>query len=323
VAVSAALEGRVAIVTGAGRGLGRDYALLLAREGARVVVNDRGTAMEGSGGDDAPAQQVAAEIRALGGEAVANTDDVADWQGGSNLVKAALESFGSLDVLVNNAGIVRGAPLATMDESDWDDVVAVHMKGHFVTTRFAAAHWRERSKSGEEVRASIIHTTSIGGLLSGLPRQANYVAAKSGIAGFTVAAAAELAPYGVRVNAVAPNARTRLTLASMDGAQLAPPEDPDAFDVWDPANVAPLVTYLATAECPFTGGVFHVGGREIGLFEGWTLPEVILSPEGPWTVDQLAAQAPQLLEGRAGGLASAPTSLQEVVGALYLRHARS
>src|SRR5436190_16602084 len=205
-----ALDGRVAIITGAGRGIGREHALLFAAEGAKVVVNDLGAAADGTGGDLTPAEQVVADIKAMGGEAAANGDNVADWEGGQRLVNAAIETFGDLDILVNNAGILRDRVLVNMTEQEWDDVVKVHMKGHFVPTRWAAAYWREQTKAGVEVKGSVINTSSTSGLL-GNPGQTNYGSAKAGIAAFSNIAAQELGRYGVRVNAIAPAARTRMT----------------------------------------------------------------------------------------------------------------
>ncbi len=201
------LEGRVAIITGAGRGIGREHALFFAAEGAKVVVNDLGGAVDGSGDDRSPAQQVVDEITAAGGQAVANADDVCDWEGGQRLIATAVEAFGDLHVLVNNAGILRDRVLVNMSEADWDSVIHVHLKGHFVPTRHAAAYWRARTKEGKEVRASVVNTSSTSGLL-GNPGQANYGAAKAGIAAFTTIVADELVRYGVRVNAIAPAART-------------------------------------------------------------------------------------------------------------------
>src|SRR5213595_3260782 len=200
-----ALEGRVAIITGAGRGIGREHALLSAQEGAKVVVNDLGGAMDGTGDDRTPAEQVVDEIRGMGGEAVANADNVADWEGGQRLINAAVEAFGDLHVLVNNAGILRDRVIVNMTEEEWDSVIQVHLKGHFCPTRHAAAYWREQSKAGKEVKASIVHTSSTSGLL-GNPGQANYGAAKSGIATFSYIASLELGRYGVRSNAIAPAA---------------------------------------------------------------------------------------------------------------------
>ena len=208
-----ALDGRVAIITGAGRGLGREHALLFAAEGAKVVVNDLGGEADGSGGDATPAQQVVAEIQAMGGEAIANGDNVADWDGAQRLVQMAVETFGDLHVLVNNAGILRDRVVVNMTEAEWDAVIEVHLKGHFCPTRMAAAYWREQAKAGKTVNASIIHTSSTSGLLAN-PGQANYGAAKSGIATLSQICAKELIRYGVRSNAIAPAARTRLTEAT-------------------------------------------------------------------------------------------------------------
>src|SRR5271166_3316276 len=240
-----ALDGRVAIITGAGRGIGREHALLFAAEGAKVVVNDLGAAVDGSGDDRTPAEQVVAEIHAGGGEAIANGDDVADWDGGKRLVDAAIEAFGDLHVLVNNAGILRDRVLVNMSEQEWDSVIHVHLKGHFVPTRHAAAYWRERTKAGHEVKASVINTSSTSGLL-GNPGQTNYGAAKAGIASFTVIAAEELSRYGVRVNAIAPAARTRMTESTPGLSDIVKAPGEDQFDVWNPGNVSPLVAYLST-----------------------------------------------------------------------------
>src|SRR5438270_2602540 len=207
-----ALDGRVAIITGSGRGIGREHALLFAHEGAKVVINDLGGAIDGSGDDRTPAEQVVDEIKAMGGEAIANADNVADWEGGQRLVQAAIDAFGDLHVLVNNAGILRDRVLVNMTEEEWDAVIHVHLKGHFVPTRHAAAYWREQTKAGKEVKASIINTSSTSGLL-GNPGQSNYGAAKSGIASFTQIVAMELGRYCVRADAIAPAARTRMTEA--------------------------------------------------------------------------------------------------------------
>jgi NAD(P)-dependent dehydrogenase (short-subunit alcohol dehydrogenase family) len=286
-----ALDGRVAIITGAGRGLGREHALLFASEGARLVVNDRGGAPDGSGDDTSAAEAVAEEVRALGGDAVANTDDVADWEGGQRLVNAAVETFGRLDVLVNNAGILRDRALVNMTEAEWDDVISVHLKGHFVPTRFAAAYWREQAKAGEEVRASIVHTSSTSGLL-GNPGQTNYGAAKAGIGAFSIICAQELARYGVRSNCIAPAARTRLTEATPGlGEMVAAPSD--GFDIWDPANVSPLVAYLASDACELTGRTFFVQGGTVRVMEPWQLGHTLERDER-WTVADLAELLPGL-----------------------------
>jgi len=315
-----ALDGRVAIITGAGRGIGREHALLFAEEGARIVVNDLGGSVDGSGADQGPAQEVVDEIRAMGGEAVANTDSVADWEGGRRLVKAAIDAFGRLDILVNNAGILRDRVLVNMEESEWDAIMAVHLKGHFVPTRMAAEYWREQSKAGNAVSASVVNTSSGAGLFGNFG-QTNYSAAKAGIAAFTITAAMELARYGVRVNAIAPLARTRLTLQTPGlGDIVGPPEGEDAFDVWHPGNISPLVAYLSTADCPFNGGVFHVGGHEIGLAQNWTVGEVVQSPSGHrWTVAELQAEAKRLADGRPP-VASAGTTIDGLTKEFFVRH---
>ena len=278
-----ALEGRVAIITGAGRGLGREHALLFAAEGAKVVVNDLGGAPDGGGSDRTAAESVADEIKAMGGEAVANGDSVADWNGGEALINAALDTFGRLDILVNNAGILRDRMLVSMSEEEWDSVVNVHMKGHFVPTRWAANYWREQVKAGNEVKASIINTSSTSGLL-GNPGQTNYGAAKAGIGSFSIICAKELARYGVRSNCIAPAARTRLTEATPGlGEIVKPPTEADAFDVWDPANVSPLVAYLATADCPFNGQTFYVQGGTVRLMEPWHIGDGVEQTER-WTI---------------------------------------
>ncbi|MEO7430222.1 MAG: SDR family oxidoreductase [Acidimicrobiales bacterium] len=276
------LDGRVAIITGAGRGLGREHALLFAAEGAKVVVNDLGPA----------AEAVAEEIRAVGGEALASNHDITSWAGGEALIDAAVAGLGRLDVLVNNAGILRDRMLVSMSEQEWDDVVEVHLKGHFVPTRFAAAHWRGEVKAGREVQASIIHTSSTSGLL-GNPGQTNYGAAKAGIGAFSIICAQELARYGVRSNCIAPAARTRLTEGTPGlGEMVAAPAD--GFDVWDPANVSPLVAYLATAECLITGRTFFVQGGTVRVMEPWHLGER-LERDDRWTIAALAEELPEIL----------------------------
>ncbi len=281
-----ALDGRVAIITGAGRGIGREHALLFAQEGAKVVVNDLGGAMDGTGDDRTPAEQVVDEIKAMGGEAIANADNVADWEGGKRMIDAAVEAFGDLHVLVNNAGILRDRVLVNMSEEEWDAVIHVHLKGHFVPARHAAAYWREQSKAGKDVKAAMIHTSSTSGLL-GNPGQTNYGAAKAGIAAFSTIAATELSRYGVRSNCIAPAARTRLTEATPGlGDVIKAPEDAGKFDSWDPANVSPLVAYLATENCPLTGKTFMVQGGRVALFQGWTMTETI-NKDDRWTVEEL------------------------------------
>ena len=241
------LQGRVCIVTGAGRGLGREHALLLAAEGASVVVNDVGGGIDGTGADSGPAHEVVQEIRSAGGEAIANTDSVTSWSGAERLVDEAVAAYGRLDVLVNNAGILRDRALVNMVEDEWDAVIAVHLKGHAAPTHFAAAHWRDRAKSGESVDASVINTAS--GAMLGNAGQTNYSAAKAGIAAMTLVEAMELGRYGVRANCLAPLARTRLTLQTPGvGDTVAAPSD-GSFDLFHPGNVSPLVAYLAAADC--------------------------------------------------------------------------
>lgn len=281
------LDGRVAIITGAGRGIGREHALLFAAEGARVVVNDLGGANDGTGADVTPAEEVVSEIRAMGGEAVVNGDNVADWEGAQRLVNAAVEAFGDLDILVNNAGILRDRVLVNMTEEEWDAVIAVHLKGHFAPTRWAAAYWREQTKAGVVKARNIVHTSSTSGLFAN-PGQANYGAAKSGIATFSQIIAKELDRYGVRSNCIAPAARTRLTLATPGlGDMLAAPREESAFDVWDPANVSPLVAYLATADCPFNGETFFVQGGTVTRFQSWAFGDKV-EQDHRWTVPELA-----------------------------------
>jgi NAD(P)-dependent dehydrogenase (short-subunit alcohol dehydrogenase family) len=286
------LDGQVAVITGAGRGIGREHALLLAREGARVVVNDLGGASDGSGGDRTPAEEVVAEIRAFGGEAVVNGDDVADWAGAQRLVQQSVETFGRLDILVNNAGILRDKVLAQMSEQEWDSVIRVHLKGHFAPLHFAAGHWRERSKAGEQVRASVINTTSTSGLHSN-PGQANYGAAKSGIATLTEIAAKELSRYGVRVNAIAPAARTRLIAQTPTVDALMPAAAAGEFDPWDPANISPLVASLASPECTVTGRIFWVAGGTVKLYKPWSVESRVES-EGRWEVGDLMKELERL-----------------------------
>jgi NAD(P)-dependent dehydrogenase (short-subunit alcohol dehydrogenase family) len=281
----AALEGRVAIITGAGRGIGREHALLFAAEGAKVVVNDLGSSNDGEGSDLSPAEEVVAEIRSRGGEAVVNGDDVADWEGAQRLVNAAIEAFGDLDIVVNNAGILRDRVLVNMTEQEWDDVIAVHLKGHFAPTRWAAAYWREEHKAGRGKRRNLVHTSSTSGLFSN-PGQSNYGAAKSGIATFSQIAAKELSRYDVVSNCIAPGARTRLTLATPGLGDIMAPKA-DAFDEWDPANVSPLVAYLSTAACPFSGETFFVQGGVVKRVQSWTMAETVERPD-MWTVAELA-----------------------------------
>jgi NAD(P)-dependent dehydrogenase (short-subunit alcohol dehydrogenase family) len=281
------LDGRVAVITGAARGLGREHALLFASEGAQVVVNDRPDSR-------ADADDVVAEIAGLGGKAIVNTDDVSSWEGGKRLIDEAVSYFGDLHVLVNNAGILRDRSIVNMTEEEWDEVVAVDLKGHFVPLRHAAAYWRERSKAGDAVRACVINTASTSGLF-GNPGQVNYGAAKAGIGAMTLIAAEELGRYGVRVNAIAPAARTRLTESTPGlGDMVAPPDDPARFDEWDPANASPLVAWLSGADCPVTGSVFYCFGGTIAPMTGWTRRPGIDRPER-WTIEAIAEELPKVL----------------------------
>ena len=257
-------EGRIAVVTGAGRGIGREHALSLAAHGAKVVVNDVGAAVDGSGGDLSPAEQVVQEIKGMGGEAVANGDSVSSWEGAQRLINTAVESFGDLHVVVNNAGILRDRVLANMTEEEWDAVINVHLKGTFAPSRWAAAYWRERFKAGQPVDGRIINTTSVSGIY-GNPGQTNYGAAKAGIAAFTNIAALELARYGVTVNAVAPVALTRMT----EGLGPAPETD-EQREMRSPRWIAPIVTWLASAESKdVSGRVFEASGDVLAIAEGW------------------------------------------------------
>jgi NAD(P)-dependent dehydrogenase (short-subunit alcohol dehydrogenase family) len=294
------LSRKVAIVTGAGRGIGRAHALALAEAGARVVVNDLGVSVSGET-ESSPAQDVVDEIAAPGGEAVANGENVADFAGAQRLVGHAVEAFGRLDILVNNAGILRDRMLVNMEEDEWDTVIAVHLKGHFAPTRHAAAHWRERSKAGEEVRARVINTSSPSGVFGNVG-QANYGAAKAGIAGFTLIAAQELGRYGVTVNCIAPNARTRMTEAAFGEL----PET-EGFDPIAPENNSPIVVALCADEAQeITGQVFFVYGGSVNMLRGWEAGELFASEDG-WDPDALLGELLQRLpEGAApaGMLAS-------------------
>jgi NAD(P)-dependent dehydrogenase (short-subunit alcohol dehydrogenase family) len=283
-----ALDGRVAIITGAGRGIGREHALLFAAEGAKVVVNDLGGTNDGTGTDTTPAQQVVNEIEAMGGQAVANYDNVADWEGAQHMINAAVEAFGDLDILVNNAGILRDRVLVNMTEAEWDAVIAVHLKGHFAPSRWAAAYWREQHKAGVTKPRNIVHTSSTSGLFSN-PGQSNYGAAKTGIATFSQILAKELARYNVKSNSIAPAARTRLTEATPGlGERIAAPSDAAQFDEWDPANISPLVAYLASAACDFTGETFFVKAGEVTRIRSWERAETV-EQNDRWKVSELTA----------------------------------
>ena len=297
-----ALDGKVAIVTGAGRGIGRGEALLLASEGAKVVVNDLGGAREGEGADKTPAQEVADEIVSGGGEAVANYDDVASWPGAESLIGQAVDAFGKLDILVNNAGILRDGMSFNLSEEDWDSVIRVHLKGHFAPSRFAAVYWREQSKKGEPVSGRIINTSSESGLFSNAG-QSNYAAAKAGIASMTIVLARELQKYGVTVNAMAPRARTRLTETVAGADQLMAAKEGE-FDAWDPDNMAPLIGFLASdAAADVSGQVFVMWGDRVYLMRGWSLANELAAGGKRWTVKDLIAHKAELFAPAEGGSA--------------------
>ena len=279
------LEGRVAIVTGAGRGIGREYALTLATAGAAVIVNDLGVSLAGEEAGEQPADQVVAEITSAGGRAAANGDNVADFAGAERMVRQAIDDFGRLDILVNNAGITRDRMLVNMTEDEWDAVIAVHLKGHFAPTRHAAAYWREQAKEGAPIKARVINTSSPSGVFGNVG-QANYGAAKAGIAGFTLIAAQELGRYGVTVNCIAPNARTRMTEAAFGDI----PKPEEGFDAMDPANMAPIVVALCADEAQeITGQCLFVYGGAVNVLRAWEAGE-LFARDGRWDAEELLAE---------------------------------
>ena len=293
------LDGAVALVTGAGHGLGRAHALFLAKEGARVVVNDMGGDIHGIGQSLTPAQTVAEEIRAAGGEAVVNGADVSDWTQAKAMVEQALDEFGDLHVLVNNAGILRDRTLANMTEDEWDAVIRVHLKGHAAPTKHAVAYWRQRAKGhgGRPGHASVIHTSSVSGY-AGNYGQANYASAKLAVCALSQVVMLEAGRYGVRSNVVSPGARTRLSLSTPGSEErYRAPDDPEVFDPLSPANVSPLVAWLAAADCPATGQLFHCDSNRVLVT---SLPRVqeLCQTDGQWTLAALdealadALQAP-------------------------------
>jgi NAD(P)-dependent dehydrogenase (short-subunit alcohol dehydrogenase family) len=288
------LSGKIAIVTGAGRGIGRAHSLALAAAGAKVVVNDLGGSLAGEGADLSPAEQVVAEIAAAGGEAVADGENVADFEGARRLVAHAVAAFGGLDIVINNAGILRDRMLVNMSEEEWDAVIAVHLKGHFAVTRHAAEHWRERSKAGEQLHARVINTSSPSGVFGNVG-QTNYGAAKAGIAGFTIIAAQELARYGVTVNCLAPNARTRMTEETFEMG-----DRPEGFDPLDPANMSPIVIALCADDAQeITGQVFHIWGGAVNALQGWTGGELFQRGEGWDAAALLTAMLERFPDGAA------------------------
>lgn len=292
------LDGKVAIVTGAGRGIGREEALLLAGEGATVVVNDVGASLAGEGGDVHPAQEVVDAIVAGGGTAVVNGDDISSWAGAKNVIDQAVDTYGHLDVLVNNAGILRDKMSFNMEESDWDDVIRVHLKGHFAPSHFAAVYWRNRAKAGEQVSGRIVNTSSEAGLY-GNAGQANYSAAKAGIASMTWVLARELGRYGVTVNAIAPRARTRMT-ENLFGEMAAKKDD--SFDEWDPANIAKVIAFLASDEAADVNGqVFVVFGGNVWAMGGFH-PVGEIHRDGPWTPSELVGAKGELFKSADSGI---------------------
>ena len=294
------LDGKVAIVTGAGRGIGREEALVLAAEGARVIVNDVGAGLHGEGSQDAhPAEEVVALIKERGGDAAVNGDDISSWAGGKNVVDQAIDTFGSLDILVNNAGILRDKMSFNMDESDWDDVIRVHLKGHFAATHHAAVYWRNRSKSGEDVTGRIINTSSEAGLY-GNAGQANYAAAKAGIAALTWVEARELARYGVTSNAIAPRARTRMTETIFGGDGMSAGEG--GFDAWDPKNIANVAAFLAApASADITGQILVVFGGNIYAVSAFKAVGQV-TRDAEWSPEELVAAKGELFKGISSGV---------------------
>ena len=299
------LDGKVAIVTGAGRGIGRDHALALAKAGAKIVVNDLGGSTAGEGSDSTPAQTVADEIKAAGGEATANYDNVADFQGAENMVKQAIADFGRLDILVNNAGILRDRMLVSMSEAEWDAVINVHLKGHFAPTQHAASYWRAQSKEGNQINGRVINTSSPSGVFGNVG-QSNYGAAKAGIAAFTIITAQELGRYGVTVNCLAPNARTRMTEDIFAGM---PQAEEGQWDPLDPSNISPVVVALASDEAQnITGQCFFIYGATINVLKPWDVGTEI-KKDGPWDPDELASE---LTKAFPNGIA--PTGMMEMLG---------
>jgi NAD(P)-dependent dehydrogenase (short-subunit alcohol dehydrogenase family) len=294
------LDGKVAVVTGAGRGIGREEALTLAAEGAKVVVNDLGAGLHGEGSADVhPAQEVVELIKKDGGDAVVNGDDISSWAGAKAVVEQAVDTFGSLDILVNNAGILRDKMSFNMDESDWDDVIRVHLKGHFAATHHAAVYWRNKAKAGDDATGRIVNTSSEAGLF-GNAGQANYAAAKAGIAALTWVEARELGKYGVTANAIAPRARTRMTETIFGGDGMSASEG--AFDKWDPKNIANVVAFLAAPEsADISGQIFVVFGGDIYAMSAFRAVGQV-TRDHAWTPAELVAAKGNLFEGISSGV---------------------
>ncbi|HTU37871.1 MAG TPA: SDR family oxidoreductase [Acidimicrobiales bacterium] len=293
------LDGKVAVVTGAGRGIGREEALVLASEGARIVVNDLGAGLHGEGSADVhPAEEVVELIKKNGGDASVNGDDISTWAGGKAVVDQAIDTYGSLDILVNNAGILRDKMMFNMEESDWDDVIRVHLKGHFAATHHASVYWRNRSKAGEDVSGRIINTSSEAGLF-GNAGQANYAAAKAGIAALTWVEARELGRYGVTANAIAPRARTRMTETIFGGDGMTAK---DGFDAWDPKNIANVVAFLAApASADVNGQIFVVFGGDIYVMSAFKAVGQV-ARQSAWTPEELVANKGELFKGISSGV---------------------
>jgi NAD(P)-dependent dehydrogenase (short-subunit alcohol dehydrogenase family) len=301
--MASSFDGKTIVITGAGRGIGREHARFLAAEGANLVVNDLGGGMNGDGQDAGPAESLAEELRATGAAVVANADDVADSSGAQSLIDLAISTFGDLHGLVNNAGILRDRTLVNMSDDDWDLAVRVNLRGTFAPLRAASVYWRQQSKAGHEVRAAVVNTSSESGVF-GNAGQANYAAAKAGVAALTEVASKELHRIGVRCNTILPRGRTRLT-ENLVGA----PVEGSRFDRWDPANIAPFVAYLLGDDCTFTGQVFAVGGGRVHRVAPWTLDAGwLLKNDGRWTLDGLrqaveAAGVPANVGRDTGGVA--------------------
>ena len=318
---SSLCEGRTVIITGAGRGLGRAYALAFARHGARVVVNDLGGLSDGTGSSSSPAEETASEIVRAGGEAIANHDDIASWTGAKALIDVAVERFGRVDVLVNNAGILRDRTLVNMTEDDWDSVIRVHLRGTFAPTHFAALHWRERHSSSEVVDARLINTASSSGLFANAG-QGNYAAAKAGIASMTIVASKELAKYGVTANAIYPTAHSRLTDSLLKKRGLADDEGQlsAAAQHLDPANVAPFVVWLGSSQsAAVTGRVFGIRGDRLTVAEGWAAGPTATT-DAEWSAETFGPIVEQLLadarpNASADGLVPKGTAAVAAVGA--------